>query len=131
LAVFMPRFDEPWSGPLQPEGREQTKGWHIYMDKDLRTILGERVRGKFHVRYCGDGNLRRCRALLWSAITAAGRQLAASQGPNPSAWRSDATRERISFVPGLLPFTMRYTNRPTGIQQVISFGGHAPADTGR
>ncbi len=131
LAVFMPRFDEPWSGPVQPEGREQTKGWHIYMDKDLRTILGERVRGKFHVRYCGAGNLRRCRALLWSAITAAGRQLAASQGPNPSAWRSDATRERIRFVPGLLPFTMRYTNRPTGIQQVISFGGHAPADTGR
>jgi hypothetical protein len=29
-----------------------------------------------------------------------------------------------SFVPGLLPTTMRYTNRPTGIQQVISFKGH-------
>ena len=34
-------------------------------------------------------------------------------------------------MPGLLPYTMRYTNRPTGIQQVISFGGHAPQDTGR
>ncbi len=32
---------------------------------------------------------------------------------------------------GVLPFTMRYTNRPSGIQQVLSFGGHAPADTGR
>jgi hypothetical protein len=28
---------------------------------------------------------------------------------------------RIRFVPGLLPHKMRYTNRPTGIQQVISF----------
>jgi hypothetical protein len=24
----------------------------------------------------------------------------------------------------LLPYTMRYTNRPSGIQQVIEFGGH-------
>ncbi len=128
LSVFEPPFDEPWSGPLQPEGREQYKGWHIYMDKDLRTILGERVRGKFGARYCGAGKLARCRALLWGAIDAAGTQLAAQQGPNPSAWRSDATRERISFVPGLLPFTMRYTNRPTGIQQIISFSGHAPGD---
>jgi Penicillin amidase len=131
LSVFEPPFDEPWSGPLQPEGREQYKGWHIYMQKDLRTILGERVRGKFKVRYCGAGNLARCRALLWGAIDKAGNQRAASQGPNPAAWRSDATRERISFVPGLLPFTMRYTNRPTGIQQVLSFFGHAPQDTGR
>ena len=101
------------------------------MDKDLRTILGDKVRGKYNVRYCGGGSLKRCRTELWAAITAAGNQLAASQGSDPTAWRSDATRERITFVPGLLPYTMRYTNRPTGIQQVISFGGHAPADTGR
>jgi len=50
---------------------------------------------------------------------------------SPAAWRSDATRERIKFIPGLLPFTMRYANRPSGDQQVLSFTGHAPADTGR
>ena len=65
------------------------------------------------------------------AIDKAGNELAAEQGSNPSAWRSSATRERITFVPGLLPFTMRYTNRPTGIQQVVSFSGHARQDTGR
>ena len=43
---------------------------------------------------------------------------------NPDAWRADATAERIEFAPGLLPTTMRYTNRPSGIQQVISFNGH-------
>ncbi len=130
LASFDSQYDQPPGG--------QYTGWHIYMDKDLRTILGERVRAKFSVRYCGGGSLKRCRALLWAAIDAAGRQLAAKQGPNPAGWHSSATAERIAFVPGLLTipgtsarFTIRYANRPSGIQQVLSFYGHAPQDTGR
>lgn len=96
--------------------------------KDLRTILREHVRGKFHFRYCGNGNIRRCRALLWHALDSAGKELAAAQGTDPALWRESATRERISFLPGLLtapgssaPFTIRYTNRPSGIQQIVSF----------
>jgi acyl-homoserine lactone acylase PvdQ len=123
LASFVSQFDLPPSG--------QYTGWHIYMDKDLRTELGRRVRGKYSVRYCGGGSLKRCRQLLWAALNQAGAQLAAKEGPNPSAWRASATRERITFVPGLLPTTMRYTNRPSGIQQVLSFSGHSPQDTGR
>ena len=123
LASFDSQYDLPPAG--------QYTGWHIYMDKDLRTMLGMPVRGKFAVRYCGGGSLERCRALLWSAIDKAGSRLAAKQGANPAAWRSDATRERIAFVPKLLSTTMRYANRPSGIQQVLSFFGHAPADTGR
>jgi hypothetical protein len=64
---------------------------------------------------------------LWAAIDAAGNALAAAQGNDPTAWRADATKERISFIPGLLKTTLRYTNRPTGIQQVISFKGHRAA----
>jgi len=30
----------------------------------------------------------------------------------------------FAFRPGLLGTTIRYTNRPSGIQQVISFNGH-------
>jgi acyl-homoserine lactone acylase PvdQ len=124
FASFVSQYDLPPSG--------QYTGWHIYMDKDLRTLLGRHVRGRFSVRYCGAGNVRRCRRQLWKAIDAAGNALTASQHtPDPSAWRSDATRERITFVPGLLPFTMRYANRPSGIQQVLSFSGHAPEDKGR
>ena len=41
-------------------------------------------------------------------------------------WKVDSTKERISFAPGLLPTTIRYTNRPSGIQQVIEFTGHRP-----
>jgi len=110
------RFDQPPGG--------QFGGWHMYMDKDLRTLLGKKVKGKFANRYCGSGDLASCRASLWAALEAAGAQLQAAQGANPDAWRADATAERIDFAPGLLPYTMRYTNRPTGIQQVISFSGH-------
>lgn len=98
------------------------------MDKDLRTILGEPVEGKFTVRYCGAGNLKRCRSLLWGALNQAGNELAARQGPNPADWHSSATAEEISFVPGILTYKMAYTNRPTGIQQILSFSGHAPGD---
>ncbi len=111
----------------QPPGG-QYAGWHIYMQKDLRTLLGAHVRGRYAVRYCGAGNLRRCRSLLWGAIDRAGAILARGQGSDPANWHSSATAEEIEFVPGLLPYKMRYANRPSGIQQVLSFGGHALAD---
>jgi acyl-homoserine lactone acylase PvdQ len=110
------RFDLPPSG--------QFGGWHMYMSKDLRTLLGKPVKGKYSNRYCGNGDLTACRAALWAAMEAAGAELEASQGAEPNGWRADATRERIKFAPGLLPYTMRYTNRPSGIQQVIEFSGH-------
>jgi hypothetical protein len=109
----------------------QETGWHVWMEKDLRSVLGEHVRGPFAVRYCGAGNLKRCARLLWAAIDAAGNELASQQGPNPAGWHQSATAEEITFVPGLLPYRMRYTNRPTGIQQVLSFFGHAPEHKGR
>ena len=113
------RFDLPPGGMFG--------GWHMYMSKDLRTLLGRRVRGPLRNRYCGRGDANVCRADLWAAMEAAGAELAAAQGPDPNAWRADANRERIRFAPGLLPYTMRYTNRPSGIQQVIEFKGHRRA----
>lgn len=97
-------------------------GWYGYVDKDLRAELGMPVQGRFSRRYCGDGSLPACRASLWAAIQAASDQLAAAQGPDPTAWRSPAPR--ISFAPGLISYTMRWTNRST-FQQVIEFLGHA------
>jgi acyl-homoserine lactone acylase PvdQ len=125
LASFQSIYDYPNNG--NGTGG-QYSGWHIWMDKDLRTMLGERVRGKFSVRYCGAGNLKRCRSLLWKAIDQAGNELARQQGQNPSRWRQSAVAEEITFVPGLLPYKMRYTNRPTGIQQVLSYSGHIRGD---
>ena len=59
------------------------------------------------------------------AAPSAAAELEKAQGPAPSAWRADAVRERIRFTSGVLPDTMRWTNRPT-FQQVISFSGHRP-----
>jgi acyl-homoserine lactone acylase PvdQ len=99
-------------------------GWFGYVSKDLRSELGLKVRGPYSRHYCGHGSLKACRASLWAAIAAAAAKLARTQGPDPSGWSSSATAERITFAPGLIPFTMRWTNRST-FQQVIEFTGHA------
>ena len=99
-------------------------GWYGYVSKDLRTELGMKVRGRYSRRYCGNGSLKACRKALFAAIQAAAANLAATQGPNPNDWHSSAAGERIGFAPGLIPFTMRWTNRST-FQQVIEFTGHA------
>jgi acyl-homoserine lactone acylase PvdQ len=105
-------------------GSSYGSGWYGYVDKDLRTVLGRPVEGPFSTRFCGEGDLGACRESLWAALDAAGAALQSQQGPNPAAWRADATAERIVFEPGLfLKDTMRWTNRPT-FQQVVSFTGH-------
>jgi hypothetical protein len=117
LDSLFSRYDQP------PRGQED--GWHQYFDRDVRDLLGMPVAQPLSQNYCGRGDLGRCRRVVWNALRAAGAELTAEQGtPNAAAWRADATGERISFVPGLLPTTMRYSNRPSGIQQVISFNGH-------
>ena len=116
LSLLFSRFDLPPGG--------QYSGWYQYFDKDIRALLDRPVEGAFKVSYCGKGKLSACQRAVWAAIEAAGTDLAAAQGADPAAWRSDANRERIEFSPGLMQTTMRYTNRPSGIQQVISFSGH-------
>jgi acyl-homoserine lactone acylase PvdQ len=107
------RFDQPPGG--------QYSGWHQYMWKDLRAELGQKVAGAYHLRYCGDGKLSTCSKQLWAALDAAGKRLAAQQGPDPNAWRAPEAKEQITFAP--LPLiTMQYTNKPTGIHQVMQFG---------
>ena len=117
LATLITRFNAPPSG--------QITGWFEYFDKDIRALLGMKVKGPYENQYCGDGKLKACQKAIWAAIAASGAELAQAQGTDdPSLWRADATKERIRFAPGLLTTTMRYSNRPSGIQQVISFDGH-------
>jgi hypothetical protein len=87
-----------------------------YVDKDLRTLLGDPVKGRFNLSYCGKGNIDACRASLWAAVEQVAGELAAQQGPEPSTWT--ATAARTGFDPGLIPDTIRSTNRPT-FQQVL------------
>jgi hypothetical protein len=115
LNSLFSRFDQPPGG--------QYNGWYQYAERDLKKLLGSKVKAPFKVDYCGKGNLNRCQDDVWAAFAAAGQELEKQYGSaNPAEWFADATAERISFVP--LPLAnMRYTNRPSGIQQVISFTG--------
>jgi acyl-homoserine lactone acylase PvdQ len=105
------RFEAPPGG--------QYAGWHQYMSKDLRTALGQKVRGKYGLRYCGASSVSRCAKGLWSALDRAAKTLTAAQGADPAKWTKKAAT--ISFSP--LPLTtMQYTNKPSGIHQVMAFG---------
>jgi acyl-homoserine lactone acylase PvdQ len=116
LSTLFSRFDHPPSG--------QYSGWYQYFDRDIRKLMGLHQKQPMKNSYCGKGNLGDCQDAVWQAIADAGTQLTTDQGTSdPTQWHADATAERIHFA-GLGLITMRYTNRPTGIQQVISFDHH-------
>ncbi|GAC1580310.1 MAG: penicillin acylase family protein [Candidatus Dormibacteria bacterium] len=116
LNSLFSRFEAP------PDG--QKNGWFQYFARDIKALLHIRQPQPFANRYCGKGNLRRCQGSLWAAIASAGRTLTRQPGTaTPSAWHASATAIAIKFAP-LNVLTMSYTNRPSGIQQAISFRGH-------
>jgi acyl-homoserine lactone acylase PvdQ len=115
-AVMRPQFGDLTAKLDSIRGLGSLSG-ESWVDKDLRTLLRMPVRGKFHLRYCGKGDLVACRASLWAVVQQVATQLATAQGSSePTAWRS--TARRTGFTPGLIPDTMRATNRPT-FQQVL------------
>jgi hypothetical protein len=88
-----------------------TDGGFWYVEKELGRLVGTPQRHPFKEHYCPAAT---CAAKVWAALDAI--------SGDPDALR--ATAGRIAFRPGLLPTTIRFTNRPSGIQQVISFSGH-------
>jgi hypothetical protein len=92
------------------------------VDKDLRTLLGQPVEGKFNLSYCGNGFIDDCRDSLWQVVETVSQELAATRGDDPSTWLREGAR--TSFAPGLIPTTFRSTNRPT-FQQVLQFAPQA------
>ena len=91
-----------------------------YVDKDLRTLLGDPVVGPFNLSYCGGGSLPAVPRLAVAGDPRdrrRPRRAARSGRPDPVA---QGRRRRTGFVPGLLPNTFPSTNRPT-FQQVLEF----------
>ena len=116
LNSLFSRFDAPPGG--------QYSGWYQYFTRDINGLLHVRQPSPFANHYCGHGSLSRCQRSLWSALASAGRTLTKQQGTaTPSAWRASATAIAIHFAP-INVFTMSYTNRPSGIQQAITFNRH-------
>lgn len=89
-----------------------------YIDKDLRTLLGKDVKGKFELSYCGTGDLEECRDSLWMVVEDVAQQLAVERGDDPTTWLLEG--QTLGFVPNVIPDRFRATNRPT-FQQVLEF----------
>ena len=62
-------------------------GWWGYVQKDLRTILKRKVRGRFSRRYCGGGSLPRCRAVLVQRLRDAAADVRSRLGDDPAGWK--------------------------------------------
>jgi hypothetical protein len=70
LAKTVDLDNEPNNGG-QHLGSAYQDGWYGYARKDLMTVLGRKVRGRYSRVYCGRGSLRRCRTALRRSLRAA------------------------------------------------------------
>jgi acyl-homoserine lactone acylase PvdQ len=111
-------------------GSAWQSGWYGYVIKDLRTLLGRKVRGRYSRVYCGRGAVGRCRTALLSSLRAAlkvdpkklyaDRVCAdAGQSGDQSCYDAVYFRPLGAITQPLLP----WQNRPT-FQQVVSVKGH-------
>ncbi|GAA4329064.1 penicillin acylase family protein [Streptomyces venetus] len=102
-------------------------GWWSYVDKDLRAVLGEQVRGPLARAYCGDGDLGACRDSLISTLKQAAGRTAAQVYPGDDVcsagdqWCADSINHRT--LGGIKHGKISWQNRPT-YQQVVEFISH-------
>jgi acyl-homoserine lactone acylase PvdQ len=102
--------------------------WYGYLNKDLRTLLGDPVARTYSHGYCGNGSLARCRADLRASLRAAVARIERKQDVHRvSALTYDKSQDDIRSVTagvvGVRPID--WQNRPT-FQQVVDFSGHRP-----
>lgn len=118
--------------PNGHRGSAWQSGWYGYAQKDLRTLLGAPVRGRYGRVYCGRGSLRRCRAALERSLRAALRVPAARLYADPRCARLGRAGSQTCFdailsqtLGGIGQPPIAWQNRPT-YQQVVEVRGRLP-----
>ncbi|MGW5198814.1 penicillin acylase family protein [Streptomyces spiralis] len=102
-------------------------GWWSYVDKDIRAVLGEPVRGPLAQKYCGGGSLTGCRDVLLGTLRQAADMTAAQVYPGDDQcsagdqWCADSIAQRP--LGGIKHYRISWQNRPT-YQQVVEFTSH-------
>ncbi|OON82325.1 penicillin acylase family protein [Streptomyces tsukubensis] len=102
-------------------------GWWGYVDKDLRKVLGEPVKGPLGDDYCGAGSVSACRDTLLKTLGEAAALPATEVYPGDDSckagdqWCSDAIIHRA--LGGVTHKPFQWQNRPT-YQQVVEFPSH-------
>ena len=111
-------------------GSAYNSGAYGYTDKDLRTILGLPVQGRYHQVYCGSGDLVACRTMLSDTLrqaiaAASNRNQLYSDSACPPG--DQACGDKIIFraVGAVSQPLMAWVNRPT-YQQALEIQGHRP-----
>ncbi|MEU0256841.1 penicillin acylase family protein [Streptomyces sp. NPDC006184] len=102
-------------------------GWWSYVDKDIRAVLGEPVRGGLAHTYCGGGSLGACRDALLGTLKQAAGLTAAQVYPGDDQcsagdqWCADSIAQRT--LGGIKHGRISWQNRPT-FQQVVEYTSH-------
>jgi hypothetical protein len=102
-------------------------GWWSYLDKDLRSVLGEPVAGPLAGQFCGGGSLTACRTVLLNTLQQAAAQTPAQVYPGDAncaagdQWCADTIIQRP--LGGVTDGKISWQNRPT-YQQVVEFPSH-------
>jgi acyl-homoserine lactone acylase PvdQ len=118
-------------------GSAYQTGWYGYAQKDLRRILGRRVRGRYSRVYCGGGkrrpgNRRKCQSRLRASLKRALNvdpsrfykdETCEDYGMPSDQWCYDAVRQRP--VGAINQPLIHWINRPT-FQQVVEIQKRAP-----
>ena len=116
LAAASPIDNSP-NGNGEHHGSSYQGSFYGYVSKDVRSVLGERVKGPYSRRYCGT--LTRCRKALRSSLRAALRNKNPYTGDalckDGDQWCYDAVRQRPTG--GATQPLIHWINRPT-YQQV-------------
>jgi hypothetical protein len=113
-------------------------GFYGYARKDLRTLLGRKVKGPYSIRYCGGprnspsdpARIDRCRQALLDSLAEAIQVPYDDLYPETSGcdegdrqWCFDAVRFRP--IGGVTQPFIHWINRPT-YQQAVEIQGHRP-----
>jgi acyl-homoserine lactone acylase PvdQ len=102
-------------------------GWWSYVDKDIRSVLGETVSGGLGNTYCGGGSVSACRDVLLGSLKTAVAKTAAQVYPGDDLcsagdqWCADSINQRA--LGGIKHGKITWQNRPT-YQQVVEFPTH-------
>jgi hypothetical protein len=122
-------FDDPPGA----KGSAYIAGWYSYVEKDLRALLGRKVRGGFSRSYCGSGKgadakLHSCKGKLTStlrtAITVPRSQLY-PRGDDCATGDDQVCNDAVRFstTGAIGAKEIHWINRPT-FQQAVEVVGH-------
>ncbi len=101
-------------------GSAYNGGWYVYSNKDLRTVLKKKVKGRYSRVYCGQGSVTACRTALLSSLEASVATNPYGDNAGCGVGDDQMCFDAIKFTStgGIKQPDIAWQNRPT-FQQVV------------